>query len=550
MARELRPYQREAVAAIEQQWQDGANRTVAVLSTGLGKTDLIADIATRRAAQGQRGLILAHRAELCDQITQRCQMHAPSIPIGRVQASQNETRRPITVAMAPTLATAKRRARMRPPDFVIIDECHHAASPSYMSIMQWAGCFDRLPTLGVTATLTRGDKRGLGDVWQSVAFERGIPWAVENEWLVRPRGRVVVTDHMDLERAKISKGDFQDNELGEMVEQDVDQIVKAWLEHAADRITVAFTPSVSSGQALAAAFADQGIPVGQVYGTTPMAERNDIYADLGAGRLRVLVSVMVTTEGWDCPPVSCVLMARPTRLPGLYTQIVGRGLRPSPGKVDCLVLDVVGASRRQRLVSLVDLLPSAEIDSSELDDLPCEGCLCSPADCQCDREPSEGSAEVATRRLFGPALYEDIELFSGSTCNWLFTHRGLRFLPAGDRIAVLWPLRSVAGADQSFSIGHCSSAATLLDYADGRWLDDEVPHTLEEAKHIAERWALEYAPEHVTRMDAKRHARAPLAKDVARWAGVIPGAEAMTRGRLADEVDVRIASRLLDQGVA
>lgn len=80
----------------------------------------------------------------------------------------------------------------------------------------------------------------------------------------------------------------------------------------------------------------------------------------------MLVSVMVTTEAWDCPPVSCVLIARPTKLPGLYAQMVGRGLRLSEGKTDCLVLDAVGVSRQQKLVTLVDMMPSAVYDSSEL----------------------------------------------------------------------------------------------------------------------------------------------------------------------------------------
>lgn len=547
--REPRPHQREAIEATEEQWASGATRTTVVMATGLGKSDVIASIATQRAALGQRGLILAHRDELLNQLTDRIRMYNPRIPVGRVQGARNETRRLITVASTPTLARPARRARMKPPEFVIMDECHHAASPSNMDILRWAGSFDQVPTLGVTATLVRGDKRKLGDVWQSLAYERDTAWGVEHGWLVRPRARVVVTDHMDLEHAKISKGDFQERELGEMVTQDAPQIVKAWQEHAADRITVVFAPSVDACKALAQAFADQGVPVGEVYGTTPLAQRAKIYADLAAGRIRALINCMVATEGWDCPEVSCVVVARPTRLAGLYAQMVGRGLRLSPGKTDCLVLDVVGASRHQRLVSLVDLLPSAEVDAREIEALPCGDCGAPKDLCECappERGPAQGPP-----RLFGEPMYEDIDLFSQSTCNWLFTKKGLRFLGVGDRIAVLWPLQGQASsATQHYSIGHCRAGATLLDYADGEFLDDHVPHTLEEAKAIAERWALSYNEPAVSRLRAREHGRSPLKRDVAAWEGRIRGAAAMTRGRLADEIDVWIASRLLDQGLA
>src|SRR6476659_1107716 len=143
---------------------------------------------------------------------------------------------------------------------------------------------------------------------------------------------------------------------------------------------------------------------------------------------------MVTTEGWDCPSVSCILQCRPTRLPGLYQQIVGRGLRPDPNnpdKDDCLVLDVVGASRYQKLTTLVDLYESAEIDSTELDDVFEE-----------EDEPLEddegAGLELPKPKLIGPKDYEDINLFADSGYVWLFTYGGTRFLPAGDRIAVMW----------------------------------------------------------------------------------------------------------------
>lgn len=538
--RQLRDYQQEAVAAVRAEWAAGRNRTGIVLPTGCGKTDCIAKPATDIARDGGRVLVLAHRGELLDQITERCRMHAPEIPIGRMQGQRTAgTRRPILAAMVDTLRNERRQrslvrpGREHPFDLIIVDECHHAASPGYMKTLAWAGAFDGVPTLGMTATMTRGDKRGLGDVWQSVAYERSIKWAIDEKWLVPPTGRCVVTDHLDLDHAKVSRGDYQDGELGEMVAQDVEQIVTAWCEHASERLTVAFTPNVASAQALAGAFRAAGVAAGEVYGTTPVSERDQTYKALAAGDIRVLVNCMVATEGWDCPPVSCVLVARPTKLDGLYQQMVGRGLRLSPetGKTDCLVLDVVGASRTLKLRTLIDLHETAEYDASALP--PCEDCDERPCVCEKpERDPDGGR-----RRLLGPAKYEDVDLFAASTLNWLFTHAGVRFVPAGDRLACIW-----TEDDGTFSAGHCATRGPV----DGRWLDERV--TLDEAFALAEAWAIGYDPSTAKRTSSWRRTQSPSDKQVeyARRLGV-RAPETMTKARLSDEISIELASRRLDR---
>jgi superfamily II DNA or RNA helicase len=553
--RTLRDYQQEAVNAVYSEWAAGTNRTAVVLPTGCGKTDILAAPAVAAARAGQRVLILAHRGELLDQITERCKMHDPTIPVGRAQGGRTHgLNRPIVAGMVDTLRSEQRQRQMRKPKLIIVDECHHAASPSYMNVLTWGGAFDGVPTLGMTATMTRGDKRGLGDVWQSVAYERSWSWAIRSGWLVEPHGRCVVTDHMDLDHAKVSRGDFQDGELGEMVAQDVDQIVRAWLEHASGRLTVAFTPSVDSGKALAEAFRAAGIATGEVYGHTQTDERAQTYKALSVGDIRVLVSVMVTTEGWDCPPVSCVLVARPTKLAGLYQQMVGRGLRTSPetGKRDCLVLDVVGASRTQRLMTLIDLHESAAYDSSELP--PCEECRLPRADCVCPKEERERDPDGGRRKLLGPAKYEDVDLFAASTLNWLFTRKGVRFVPAKDRLVAIW-----AHPDGTYSVGHCSTR----DYVkgryvghDGQWLAGRAsaearPLTLDEAFVVAEAWAIGYDPSTSRRTGGWRKGGQPSPEQVrfAQNLGIV-GAEGMNKARISDEISIVLASRRLDQYAA
>lgn len=556
--RRLRDYQIEAIAAVRTEWAAGVNRTAIVLPTGAGKTDCIAKIATDEARSGGRVMVVAHRSELLDQITERCKMHASDIPVGRIQASKNQGRRPITVAMAPTLAHEKRRDRLQRPTLIICDEAHHAASPSQMKILAWAGSFDHTRTLGVTATMARGDKRGLGDVWSSIAYQKSLQWAVEQGWLVRPRGRVVVTDHMDLNAAKINRGDYADSDLAPMVSQDVDQIVKAWSEQAPGRPTIAFTPNVQSAEDLTREFLAQGITAELVVGTTSHADRQKIYARVSSGETRVLTNCMVGTEGFDLPALSCALMCRPTRSAPLYQQMVGRVLRRYPGKETALILDVVGASRHQKLVTLIDLSPSAEIDTTELDALPCDICggytdaqrkrmgddAWGAAPCTCSPDATDRDPDGGRVKLLGPATYSDVEdMFSTSSLNWLFTHGGIRFLPAGDRMAILFP------DGDNYLAGHC----TVRGYDEGRYVgqdghwDPIGPLPLNEARQRAEAWALVVDPTVASRGAGwRKRGGSPSEAQVKFAANLgVSDPETMSKPRLSDEISIALASRVL-----
>lgn len=365
--RELRDYQREAVTKVCAQWAMGNTCTVIVWATGAGKSSVAGQLATDEAARGGRVLILAHLSEALDQLTDACQELDQTITVGRVQAERNETCHRIIAASVQTLAHDKRLARMPKPTMVIIDEVHHTTlTNSYNKIMRWAGCFEGTPTLGMTATLIRGDNQGFGGIFQSVADEKGIDWAVKHGWLVRPHGHAIIADTMKLAGVTIRHGDYAAGELGPMVARDVHAIVKSWRRLAADRITIAFTPTVASALKLRDAFLAAGVPCEAVVESTEREDRALIYKRLAAGDTRVLVGVGVMTEAWDCPPVSCVLLARPTRSLGLLTQMIGRGVRLSEGKTDCLVIDVVSEEPVHELVTLKDMMPGAARDLTEV----------------------------------------------------------------------------------------------------------------------------------------------------------------------------------------
>jgi hypothetical protein len=485
--RKLRPYQSQAVKAWHRDVERGKTRSAVVLPTGTGKTDVGAGVIVPWAQERGPGsvLVTAHRDELLNQVTERIAQHDPMLPVGRWQAGRRDAKRHITVASI-----------------------------------------------------------------QSVAFQRDIGWAIREGFLVVPRGKVIVVKSLHLDDAKVSGGDYQEGELGSMIEQGADEIVDAWVKHAEGRITASFAPTVEAAQAIADEFNDRGIAAGVVTGETPKDERARLYAGLASGDLKVLSGVMVTTEGWDCPAVSCILQCRPTRLPGLYQQIVGRGLRLDPArpeKEDCLVLDCVGASRYQKLTTLVDLYKSADIDSTELDDvLPDE-------DEQLDEDEGAG-LELPKPKLIGPKDYEDINLFADSGYVWLFTYGGVRFLPAGDRIAVMWQHPKTG----KLRVGHCLSKPrydrTTRQYdRDGVWLRDGWGSLdgwdLDTGRLALEAWVDNYAGTLARKGATWRKGKStpPTEAQIGLATNLgIDEPQLYTKSALADEISIAFASQMLD----
>ena len=545
-ARKLRDYQEADTEKVRAAWGRGIARPAIVWATGLGKSDPVAVLAVEEARAGGHVLLLAHRGELLSQLRDRCRIYDRRIRVGRVQAGSREYDAPIIVATVQTASRADRRARMRRPTLVIIDEAHHAAARTYQTIMRWAGCYDETdPTraLGVTATMDREDmpvsgsrRVGLGDVWQEIVAERGIAWGIENGpapgdpwltlpvftgerrpgddetpvgyapdgWLVPLRGRTVVAEHVDLSKAKISRTtrDYADGDLGEMVSQDAPEIVKTWWTEAAlpdgsHRQTGVFVPTVAAAQSMTAAFREAGITAELVTGEThpdirgDVHKRTGIYGRIADGRTQVLVSVGVLTEGWDCPPVSCITVARPTKLDHLYQQMVGRGTRPmDPAawlrhdgtpfypKADLLVLDVVGMTEQVSLRTLHNLLPGAPYIGR-----PCARCK-QPRPCACPPEEPTGEGREDRRvKLTGPAQYRDIDLLASareSGLNWLLTipqdgYEGIPFLRAGDYYGLLWH-----NEDTTWSGGW----VTAVGPHRGDWIIEEV--TREQAQAAVE----------------------------------------------------------------
>ncbi|THA31765.1 DEAD/DEAH box helicase [Streptomyces sp. A1277] len=414
-----RPYQTAAIDALTAGWAGPNNRLAVVLPTGAGKTVVFANlIAQMRHQLGRkRALVIAHREELIEQAAAKIRAVCPDLRVGIVKAERNHHRvMDVIVASVQTLAVKRRREQIQGIGLVIVDECHHAAAATYRKVLDHFGAWRGVPVAGFTATMTRGDG-GLGEVWQDVVFTLDILEMIGDGYLCDVRGRRVTVAGLDLDAVKTRNGDLADGQLGQALDDSgaAATIAAAYTEHAADRPGVVFTPTVATAQSMAAAFTAAGISAAPIWGDMPRDQRAQELARYKSGAVQVLTNCMVLTEGFDAPWTSCVVVARPTKSPGLYCQMVGRGLRLHDGKRDALVLDVVGASTRHKLASIVDLT------SQEAGEVPEDRPL---------REAvAEFQAEQAQRLVVQQLHMEEFNLFGQSSTQWLRTAAGAWFIP-------------------------------------------------------------------------------------------------------------------------
>jgi ATP-dependent helicase IRC3 len=365
---QLRQYQRECLAAIFERYKAGARRQIVCLPTGTGKTVIFAQFPSFFRMK-RRMLVLAHRAELLQQARDKLLAANPALKVEIEQAGQSASESSdVVVASVPTIGRrgSRRLAGLDPDQFsiVVIDEAHHATAETYRRIVEHLG-LQRPETkkllVGFTATPKRSDGIGLDAVFDEISFSRTIPEMMQGGYLAPVAGYRVETN-VDLSRVKTSMGDFVVSQLSDAVniESRNALVVKAFRELVPDRRTLVFCVDVAHALDLAAAFSHYGITAAPVTGDTPPDERRGTLAAFSSGRLQVLTNCMVLTEGYDEPAVDGILLARPTKSALLYTQMIGRGTRPHPGKTDVTVVDVVDNSSKHRLVTLPSLFGLAE----------------------------------------------------------------------------------------------------------------------------------------------------------------------------------------------
>jgi ATP-dependent helicase IRC3 len=415
----LRPYQTECIAAIQAAAARGIRRALNALPTGVGKTVIFAHLALLYPS---RILVLVHRDELVTQTIDKLILAGfRPAEIGVVKAERDEHDRRVVVASVQTLSRERRLARLV-ADFIlcIVDEGHHATADSYRRVLEYVGAFQPAGplVLGFTATAERHDGTALGDVFEEITFERGLIPMIREKYLSDVRA-IQVNLAADFHRLHTRAGDIIDSESEELL-LDADapeHVAKAYLEHAAGRKAIVFTPTVRVAEAMAEAFTAEDVAAEAVSGATPIAERRAILQRFHTGETRAVPNCAVLIEGYDEPSVDCVIVARPTKSSPLYRQMVGRGLRRYPGKQDCLILDVVGMTERHDLVTAATLLgfdPDGTIQTSLIQAIE-------------EREAAQEAAALA-----GQLIARRVDLFASAMLNWVTVTANHFVLPLAD----------------------------------------------------------------------------------------------------------------------
>ena len=359
VAVKLRPYQEEAVLAVRDEWASGRKSTLLTMATGVGKTTVFGEIARRCVDNGSGVLVIAHRGELIDQAASRLSGMC-GMPVAIEKAERRwddiaEIGMPICVGSVQTLQGDRLDAfPLETYKVLVIDEAHHAVSESYRRII------DRHKEnggylLGVTATADRADKRGLAEVFDSIAYEYPLARAVSEGYLCPIRAKCLPLQ-IDLTNVKVSHGDFQANELGSALDPYIPEVARVMARECAGKKTVCFLPLVSTSEKMAEALNEAGLHAVAASGYDSKEERARKKDMFERGEYDVLCNSMLYTEGWDCPSVDCVVVLRPTKSRSLYAQMVGRGTRLAPGKDHLLLLDFLWMTERHDLARPASLL--------------------------------------------------------------------------------------------------------------------------------------------------------------------------------------------------
>lgn len=347
---QLRPRQsvfvERSVAALQ-----AHGNTLGVAPTGAGKTVMLSAVTCHQGGWGGPGGIIQHRDELVGQNRKTMFAYNRATPSDIFTADRKRwVSDGVTFAMIQTLARKDNLDTMPPLAFLGIDEAHHAASDSYLRVIDHALKLNpACKIFGVSATPNRGDKKALKGVFSNCADQITIKELIETGFLVRPRTLVIdIGVQGDLSRVRRNAQDFDMSEVEQIMDHQVlnERVVEEWQKVAGDRLTVVFCSTVQHANHVRDAFTKAGVSCAVVEGAMSSGERERTLKAFDRGEIQVVINVAVLTEGWDCQPVGCVILLRPSSYKSTMIQMIGRGLRkvdperyPWVKKDDCFVLD-------------------------------------------------------------------------------------------------------------------------------------------------------------------------------------------------------------------
>ena len=356
----LRPYQKNLKSKIYEEWLTKKS-IMLQMPTGTGKTKLFCSIIKdvhRYGAHNKKAyktLVLTHKEELVRQVYLELGQKY-NLASGIIQGRTMEfPELPVQVACVPTLIRRLDKWTFKDFDFIIVDEAHHIKADSYKKIIN---AFDRAKLLGLTATPYRLSGEGFTKEFECLITSPSIKEFQKEDFLSQYHYYSIGKDSyvqrtLDGIVKEDIQGDYDSNELIRLYDKDKirAQIVETYKKYANGKKGIIYTISQEHNKHLLAAFTKQGIKAAAIDSKTDSFKRNELIEDFRKGKYDILLNVNIFSEGFDCPDIEFIQLARPTKSLSMYLQQVGRGLRPHEDKEAVVILDNVGLYNRFGLPS-------------------------------------------------------------------------------------------------------------------------------------------------------------------------------------------------------
>lgn len=330
----LRDYQQSLIQQVFAQWHSGHRRVMLQLATGGGKTVLFSALAREFTAKGEGVLVLAHREELLTQAKEKLEAVA-GVPVGIIKSGYRVNPLfPIQVASVQSLI---RRENWPDAALVICDEAHHSAAHSYTRIFDY---YQKSYILGVTATPTRIDGQGFKYLYDSLVLGPSTAELIKAGHLCGFKV-FAAKNTIKTKGVRTTGGDFNQRQLAEAVDASLimGDLIETWRKYALNKKTVVFAVDVKHSKQIAQAYLDAGIPAEHLDGETLTEERKAILERFRSGVTLILCNCGIISEGFDVPSIEAIQCVRPTQSLILWLQMLGRALRPAPGKDHAIIID-------------------------------------------------------------------------------------------------------------------------------------------------------------------------------------------------------------------
>lgn len=328
----LRDYQRDLIERIYASWATGSRRVMAQLPTGGGKTVIFSAIAHQEPG---RVLVLAHRQELISQAAEKLHQITGE-PVGIIKAGyEPDYGQRLQVASVQSLVN--RLDAIEPPSMITIDESHHATAASYRRILE---AYPEARVLGVSATPIRSDGSGFDDLFDSLICGPTVQQLIDQGYLCHFR-LLADENPMQTGGARTRQGDYSSGDIAELnpAFELSANLAASYKKHCPGKRVIVFSVNVEHSQIIAARYQAAGVPAAHLDGSSSPEERQHTLERFKVGEIKVLCNCALFTEGFDLPELDGVQIARPTKSLALHLQMLGRALRPAPGKEQAILLD-------------------------------------------------------------------------------------------------------------------------------------------------------------------------------------------------------------------